>query len=463
MKIYTVLLFLLFHPIIFSQNVESSIMTLDEYLGYVKQFHPTVKQANLQVSQSQAAIMQARGGFDPKIEIDYLTKQFKSREYYSILNSAFKIPTWYGIEVKAAFDSSQGSFLNPEDNLPPNGLSSLGISIPLGQGLFINQRMASLRQAKIFNTLTIAERDLEIVNILSEAAKSYINWYRNYTEYKLYETFFNNATIRFKGIRGLISAGDKPAIDSVEAGIIVKNRKLNLEQSRIKVIKSGLELSNFLWLENNIPFELQPNIIPEENLENSIAETLKINGFNEINLENHPKIISLQNKVKILEIEKRLKGDLLKPRIDFNYNYIAQNPVALQNFNNDNYKYGLSFSYPLFLRKERGSFRIAKFKLENAILDFDFENVSLRNKINAQIQEVNSLREQIKIATELVIDFETMLNSEERLFFFGESSIFLINARENSLLGSSLQKIDIYIRYFNSQADLFRIRAIPVN
>ena len=463
MKIYTVLLFLLFHPIIFSQNVESSIMTLDEYLGYVKQFHPTVKQANLQVSQSQAAIMQARGGFDPKIEIDYLTKQFKSREYYTILNSAFKIPTWCGIEVKAAFDSSQGSFLNPEDNLPPNGLSSLGISIPLGQGLFINQRMASLRQAKIFNTLTIAERDLEVVNILSEAAKSYINWYRNYTEYKLYETFFNNATVRFKGIRGLISAGDKPAIDSVEAGIIVKNRKLNLEQSRIKVIKSGLELSNFLWLENNIPFELQPNIIPEENLENSIAETLKINGFNEINLENHPKIISLQNKVKILEIEKRLKGDLLKPRIDFNYNYIAQNPVALQNFNNDNYKYGLSFTYPLFLRKERGSFRIAKFKLESAILDFDFENVSLRNKINAQIQEVNSLREQIKIATELVIDFETMLNSEERLFFFGESSIFLINARENSLLGSSLQKIDIYIRYFNSQADLFRIRAIPVN
>ena len=463
MKIYTVLLFLLFHPIIFSQNVESSIMTLDEYLGYVKQFHPTVKQANLQVSQSQAAIMQARGGFDPKIEIDYLTKQFKSKEYYTILNSAFKIPTWYGIEVKAAFDSSQGSFLNPENNLPPNGLSSLGISIPLGQGLFINQRMASLRQAKIFNTLTIAERDLEVVNILSEAAKSYINWYRNYTEYKLYETFFNNATVRFKGIRGLISAGDKPAIDSVEAGIIVKNRKLNLEQSRIKVIKSGLELSNFLWLENNIPFELQPNIIPEENLENSIAETLKVNGFNEINLENHPKIISLQNKVKILEIEKRLKGDLLKPRVDFNYNYIAQNPVALQNFNNDNYKYGLSFSYPLFLRKERGSFRIAKFKLENAILDFDFENVSLRNKINAQIQEVNSLREQIKIATELVIDFETMLNSEERLFFFGESSIFLINARENSLLGSSLQKIDIYIRYFNSQADLFRIRAIPVN
>ena len=463
MKIYIILLFLFYNSIFFGQNTNPSIMTLDEYLGYVKQFHPTVKQANLQVSQSQAAIMQARGGFDPKIEVDYLTKQFKSKEYYTILNSAFKIPTWYGIEIKGAFDSSQGQFLNPEDNLPKNGLTSLGISIPLGQGLFINQRMASLRQAKIFNTLTIAERDLEVVNILSEAAKSYFNWYRNYTEYKLYETFFNNATVRFKGIRGLITAGDKPAIDSVEAGIIVKNRRLNLEQSRIKVVKSGLELSNFLWLENNIPFELQPNIVPEENLENSIDQTLKINGFNEINLANHPKIISLQNKVKILEIEKKLKGDMLKPQLNFNYNYIAQNPVAFQNFNNDNYKYGVSFSYPLFLRKERGSFKIAKFKLENAILDFNFENVSLKNKINAQLQEVNSLKQQIKIASELEIDFDTMLKSEERLFFFGESSIFLINTRENSLLSSSLQKIDIYLRYFNSQADLFRIRAIPVN
>jgi hypothetical protein len=31
-----------------------------------------------------------------------------------------------------------------------------------------------------------------------------------------------NAQIRFKGIQSLITQGDKPAIDSVEAGIIVK-------------------------------------------------------------------------------------------------------------------------------------------------------------------------------------------------------------------------------------------------
>lgn len=463
MKFLAFILLLLSNFVVLSQNTTSEILTFDEYLGYVKKYHPVVKQANLQVSQAQAGIMAARGGFDPKLEVDYNTKQFKSKEYYTFLNSSFKIPTWYGIEVKAAFDRNQGQFINPDDNLPTNGLTALGISLPLGQGLFINNRMAALRQAKIFTTLTIAERDLEITNALFEASKSYFDWYRNFSEYKLYETFLNNANIRFKGIKGLIEAGDKPVIDSVEAAIIVKNRKLNLEQSRIKLLKSSLELSNFLWLENNVPFELQDNIIPEENLITNIESTLKINTQLDVNLSNHPKIISLQSKVNILEIEKRLKGDLLKPRLDVNYNFIAQNPVAFQYLNNSNYKYGLSFSYPLFLRKERGNFKMAKIKLENAQLDFDFENVRLKNKINAQIQEVASFRQQIKIVSDLVNDFQTMLKSEERLFFFGESSIFLINTRENNLLSSSIQEIDINNRFFNAQAELFRTRAVPIN
>jgi hypothetical protein len=70
-----------------------------------------------------------------KIEVDFDKKQFKDTEYYSILNSSFKIPTWYGIEIKAGFDQNEGYYLNPE-NTANAGLTSLGISVPLGQGLY---------------------------------------------------------------------------------------------------------------------------------------------------------------------------------------------------------------------------------------------------------------------------------------------------------------------------------------
>jgi cell division septal protein FtsQ len=49
----------------------------------------------------------------------------------------------------------------------------LGISVPLGQGLFINQRMADLQKAKM--QLGQAERKLAIA-VLYDASVAYFNW-----------------------------------------------------------------------------------------------------------------------------------------------------------------------------------------------------------------------------------------------------------------------------------------------
>jgi outer membrane protein TolC len=459
----TVALFLVFSLLSYSQEKASdSILTLDAYLGYVKQFHPLVKQANIEVSQAQSGIIASRGGFDPKIEVDYENKQFKSSEYYDLLNTTFKIPTWYGVEIKAGFDRMEGDFLNPQNNTPDNGLAKLGISVPLGQGLLINDRMADLKKAKLFVNLSKADRDLEVANVLYLASNSYFNWYRNYNEYKLHVTFLKNAKIRYDGITELIAAGDRPAIDSVEAGILVKSRKLSLEQSRLKLVKSKLELSNFLWFENNLPLELQDFITPESALEKSVENTLRTNGLllATIDFDNHPKIKSLQNKVSILEIDKRLKGNLLLPTLNLNYNYLSE-PEFVRDFNTVNYQYGVNFSLPLFLRKERGNFQIAKFKLQDAELDLQFENQVLKNKIEYQLEEISSLKSQIDLTNELVSNFQTMLDSEEKLFQFGESSLFLINARENSLLSTSLQQIDAQVKFCVSNSDLFRLIASP--
>ncbi len=147
---YLILFLLHFTLIVQAQQANETLeFTFNEYLGYVKKFHPLVKTANLEINKAQANLMAARGAFDPKIAVDFDKKQFKDTEYYSILNSSFKIPTWYGIEIKAGFDQNEGYYLNPENTVPSTGLNSFGISVPIGQGLFINQRMADLRKAKM--------------------------------------------------------------------------------------------------------------------------------------------------------------------------------------------------------------------------------------------------------------------------------------------------------------------------
>lgn len=456
------ILFLLFCSLTWGQEQNPKEFNYNEFLGYVKKYHPLAKRAQLEINQAQANLMMARGGFDPKIEADFDQKQFKGKEYYSVFNSSFKIPTWYGIEVKAGFDNSEGIFVNPENSLPNQGLTSLGITIPIGQGLVINQRMADLRKAKIQIQLSQAERKLQAVEVLYNASVAYFNWKRNHSEVQLYTNYLNNATIRYKGVLTLIKNGDKPVIDSVEAGIVVKTRRWNLEESKLKLAKSKLELSNYLWLDNNIPLELQDDIIPESKLEQTISESLKINELltEKLSVENHPKINSLENKLAILEVDRKLKANNLLPKMDVGYHYLSE-PNYWNDTNFNNYKIGVNFKFPLFLRKERGSLQLAKYKIQDTKLTLDLERIQLKNKINAQQTEIRSIEKQLQLITELVKDNNQMLQSEERLFTLGESSIFLLNSRENNLVSIQLTQLGLENRFLNSNAELFKIMANP--
>jgi outer membrane protein TolC len=453
----------------FSQNRTSTElpanlkeMSYNEYLGYVKKYHPLVKNANLEISKAQANLMMARGGFDPKLELDFNKKQFQGTEYYSILNSSFKIPTWYGIDIKAGFDDNEGKYLDPQNKTPSNGLTSLGISVPLAQGLLINQRMGDLQKAKIQVKLSQAEQKLEAISVLYDASIAYFNWKKNYEEYMLYENYSLNAQKRYEGIESLIKQGDKPAIDSIEAGIVVKNRLLALEDSRLKLTKAKLELSNFLWLENNIPLELSESIIPEKKLDQSIQETLNISDLvnQDFSLINHPKIEALQSKIDLLTVEKKMKANMLLPKIDVGYSYLAQ-PNPTKPNSSDNYKVGVDFYFPLFLRKERGSLKLAQYKIQETEFTRDLEKVQLTNKISAQKVEIQSLSKQQKLVYKLVQDYSTMLQSEERLFSLGESSLFLINTRENNLVSAQLSQIALDNRFYISNSGLYKIMANP--
>ena len=86
-----------------------------EFMVIVKKYHPIVKQANLIITESEAKLLQARGGFDPNFGVDVLEKKWDNLTYYNRFNATFEIPTWYGISFHGDFNTNMGSYLNPED------------------------------------------------------------------------------------------------------------------------------------------------------------------------------------------------------------------------------------------------------------------------------------------------------------------------------------------------------------
>ncbi|MGJ8760207.1 MAG: TolC family protein [Polaribacter sp.] len=464
MKKYILILLLLFTSGYFAQEKITSVMTLSEYLSYVKNYHPIVKQANLIINESEAKLLKARGAFDPKIEVDFNKKQFKEKEYYNKLNAAFKIPTYYGIEFKANFEDNDGYYLNPENSVPEDGLYSAGVSVSLLKGLLINTRMASLKQAKFFLNQAKEDQQILVNEILYNASISYFNWLKMYHQNSVYKEFLTNAEIRFKATKRAFIEGEKPAIDTTEAGITLKSRKLNLEKSRIKLIKASLELSNYLWLNDNTPVELQDNIIPDIHTVNNVDTTFNIALFNnaDFNIDNHPKIKSLEYKIKSLNIDKNLKLNNLLPKLDVQYNFLTENGNQINSLNTRNYKAGINFKVPLFLRKERGDFKLSKIKLQDKKFENEVAKIAIKNKVNAIQQELSSYVLQNSLTTDIVRDYGTMLKAEDRKFFLGESSLFLVNYREVKLIEAKLKAIDLENNFFKTKASLFKATVISI-
>jgi outer membrane protein TolC len=464
MKKYILLLFLLSITSLYSQDKVASVMTLSEYLGYVKNYHPIVKQANLVINKSEAKLLKARGAFDPKIEVDFNKKQFKSKEYFNKLNAAFKIPTYYGLEFKANFENNDGFFLNPEANTPNDGLYSAGVSASLLKGFLINKRMASIKQAKFFLNQAKEDQQILVNEILYNASLSYFTWLKTYNENRVYADFLNNAEVRFKATKRSFIEGEKPAIDTTEAKITLNSRKLNLEKARIKLIKSSLELSTFLWLNDNTPVELQDNIIPDINTFNTIDVTFNIALFNNANfdVDNHSKIKSLAYKIKSLNIDKKLKLNNLLPKLDVQYNFLTQNRNQINSLKIENYKASINFKLPLFLRKERGDFKLAKIKLQDKKFENEVAKVTLKNKVSGIQQELTSYIKQDNLTRTIVKDYKTLLKAEDRKFFLGESSLFLVNYREIKLIEAKLKAIDLENNFFKTKAKLFKAAVISI-
>ena len=446
------------------ETIDNSL-SIKEFIGFVKKYHPVIRQAGLQLSEAQAKLMKARGAFDPKLISHFKRKNFDTKRYYDLFDAGFKIPTWFGVELKAEFEENDGKFLNPQKNVPDDGLFSAGVSVPIGQGLFINNRMATLKQAKILSDINSVKRQILINQLITDAINAFIEWEISYDKMTLYQNFLKNARTRFQGIKSGVQSGDRASIDTVEAKIIVQNRQLQLEKAKLKQIKKRLKLSNFLWIDNNIPLEINKLVAPADvtliGLQQVLGNnTLLVDNFD---LQKHPALQLTNFKIDQLKINKKLKADKLKPQLDLQYKFVSEDPDIANSYNTDDYKAGFVFKMPLFLRKERGDLRLAKIKLKDKRINYDLKQLKLDNKIQLAVETINSLQDQTQIIDKSTSNYQKMLEAEKRRFRFGESSVFLVNTREQKLIKARIEQINTNADLLKSRARLFNVLAKEVN
>ena len=454
-------LFALFVVQIFSTeraySQDDNTLTYSEYLKIVLEEHPIIKTAELNTDFGEASMLYANGLLDPLISASWKQKDFDKKLYYQIYGGKLDIPTRYGVSVVAGYDNTDGQFLNPQNFSQPDGLFFLGLEVDLLQGLLVNERSATLDKAEIISRMSENQRQLEVLELLYQAIENYFDWQMYYEIDKildsntvLSQTYLNITKVSFEN-------GEKTAMDTLEAFLQYQDVIAMRQKNQIKLLKSKLKIENFLWLDDE-PVNLREETTPED-INTELANNV---GDIDAAVSSHPKLLTLNNKREMLEVEQSLKSQKLLPKLKAKYNPLLRvndNPVN-EIASANNYTFGIGFSMPLLFRSARGDVELAEIKLKE--IDFKIENESqqLRNKINASWARQSILFQQTDLLQNNVQGYRALLDGERIKFDLGESSVFLVNKRQEKYIDSQIKLIKTQIEqnkaalefYYNTNA-----------
>jgi len=435
---------------------QDSTKTLNaaQVMELVRKFHPVAQQAGIHIDKAQADLLIARGGFDPVLGAYVSRKRFNGTNYYSRASPEIVIPTWYGIELHSGIDNYTGERLDP--TMTKGQSAFLGVSVPLARDLVMDKRRAFLKQARIFRSLAETEQKLALNDLLMDTMDAYWQWVSYYNQYLIVQANVAINTQRLDFVRKSLLNGERAAIDTIETLAQLQSFQYQQNQYQLEFRNAGLRLSAFLWTNAGEPYTLPEAAVPPadwDNEQNIKDFELDLSSLLSAAAQTHPEIRTYDFKLRALDIEKKLKFQQLLPKADFRYNHLSKGYNALASageyaiFDN-NYQYGFKFEIPLRLSAGRGEYKKAQLKIQETRLGQMQKQLDLEVKVRQYYNEFNALRQQISLQNLNYANYQQLVKAEEIRFFNGESSLFLINSRENKALEARQKLIELKTKYF---------------
>lgn len=436
--------------------------TLNNLYASMWQYHPLIKQAGLLSDVAQQDIRFARGAFDPKIEVQGNLKEYDQKEYYNKWYGSFTVPTWFPVDPKIGIERNTGAYLSNESQLPDEDYNRqlfAGLSLPIGRGLFTDERRATLKQAQLGVTLAEAEQVKLINKILLEAAKDYWQWYFAYFNYQLNSRNAQIAEEIFRRVRLNEQMGEASGLDTLQADITRQQRQVERQEAYLDLINSSVKLSNHLWDSVGNPLQISARLAPQPVGEAEVLSNAALEQLLKLAAANHPELQKLSVKLDQLEIDRKLATEFLKPRLNLNYNFLNQPLRPTGEFQTftflNNYKFGLDFYMPIFLRKERAKVAQTRLKIQNTTYERTQTEREIQNQVQATFNQLVNTNTLLQQQNAMTANYQSLLQGELLNLENGESDLFKINVQQEKLIQAQSKLLKLRAEFEKQKASLY--------
>ncbi len=407
---------------------------LTEFQQRVARSHPVAQTAVLSARRAAIAVSVARGAFDPTLSAILEQKRFKGIGYYDELEVRALVPTPFGVDFKLGWERADGQIINPERATPLNGLLTASVVLPLGRRIVTDERRTALKQATAAADAADAERTQVTLALLTASARAFGLWYDAEARARIAREGEALAEFRLGAVRSRIVAGDAAAIDSIEARLEVRSRRVARVDAENDALAARTAAQVFIWDDALAP-EVRPatlSAIPSPPADEVVATRLAaLVGA-------HPTVRRAEARLREVTAGRALARQGLLPDARVELGALnagrAANDLFALGATDENYKVSGSLSQSLLLLKERSRLGMAELGVDIG----DWEVALARRQVEAGIQialaEWRTLSETRGLQAESVADAEALLAGEVRRFEAGESSLLIVNLRERALI-----------------------------
>ncbi|MBX3721944.1 MAG: TolC family protein [Turneriella sp.] len=453
MKYWVCLSLLVLAPLL--GDTPKKILSLDSVYTNLEKTFPVILLSMREIRKAEFDILSAQGAFDLALKgtATNNTGYYDSNRLETNLEKPTSI---WGTSFFAGYRVGSGDFPDYYGERRTNSAGEVrfGGRIPLWRDRSIDQGRLDLKQSEL--NRGIAENILseQRLGVYRDAAVSYFNWLAAGQRRKIVQDLLTLAETRNEQIKKRVKLGDIPVIEQKENERAILARREQVTAAERLLQKSALYLSLYYRTPDGkmispLVDELPPAFDPELPVSEGNFEKDRLHA-----LENRPELKRILNEIEMEKNALAFHENQRGPQLDL----ILRGSRDIQsgtNFRRDPWEgdFSLVFNIPLQTRKQDGKIGGAEQKIEILKTKLSYQ----KDKINIEARDAlialeNALKRLQIIREELVVA-ESLAKAEKTRFDLGDSTLLIVNLREQNAAEVALRLIGAEADYWNAKAD----------
>ncbi|HZH04189.1 MAG TPA: TolC family protein [Myxococcaceae bacterium] len=438
-------------------------VTLPAVLSSVVAHYPLIEAARQDVAAAEAELRAAQGGFDPEVRARATQIPFGPYPYTRLETTVQQPTTLWGTTVFGGWRYGAGEIPPYYGNLETNRLGEVraGVSVPLFRNGAVDRRRASLSRAGINQDAAAFAVDQAKLETSRTAAQRYWDWVAAGRRRAVAQALLQIARDRDAQIAERVRRGDIPALERTDNSRALVQREGQVVSADRLLQQTAIELSLFFRDPDGDPLLPPPERLPQGFPSLPPPDFLADEARVERVLARRPDLQRLQTQKEAQRVEQGFALNQQRPQVDVSAAAIQDLGRGSEKLGKPELELGLTVEIPTFNRAATGRSRA----IEASVARLDAQLQLQRERAVAETRDALSALEtahqRVALARREVELARSLEQGERARFFMGDSSLFVVNLREQAAAEAAVREVDAMAEYFKAEASLRAAIALP--